>query len=459
MPAVGPTTSVHAAGKDALAAKDAPAGKGALAAKVALAGEDARCAKRMRRTVQAAGKDALAGKDAPAGKGALAAKDARAGEVARCAKGMRSSVQAAGKDALGSDFGIVTFHMAAPITYAEKIGCMLRDSFLKALSLCAAAGKKQVYLDIYSGAKAPVGTALQALGEIPLSFDTLLNPCHDVTLPIFRAIIGENLRQGVIGGTSLGTPCASWSVARHGNEHGGLPPLRDRGAHIYGFPNLSANDHLRVELGNATMRASAFLISDHKSAGVPIMLENGIQSMLWAAPEIAQDIGTTSPHESLPPPPTNMERWRAGQRQNSGHGRQGLVTGEDRDWTADCDGTGPGQGTGRDRTLGTEDRDTTEDKDRTENRDGTEDKGEEKTETGPGVGTTTRQNRDWTADCDGTGPGQGTGRDRTLGAEDRDTTEDKDRTENRDRTEDKDEDKTKTEQGLGTTTRRNRVKT
>ena len=53
VPAVGPTTSVHAAGKDALAAKDAPAGKGALAAKVALAGEDARCAKRMRRSVQA----------------------------------------------------------------------------------------------------------------------------------------------------------------------------------------------------------------------------------------------------------------------------------------------------------------------------------------------------------------------------------------------------------------------
>ena len=43
---------------------------------------------------------------------------------------------------------------------------------------------------------------------------------------------------------------------------------------------------MRVDIGNMTMRASADYITANVEAKVPAVLENGVQSMLWNAPEI-----------------------------------------------------------------------------------------------------------------------------------------------------------------------------
>ena len=51
---------------------------------------------------------------------------------------------------------------------------------------------------------------------------------------------------------------------------------------------------MKVQLGNATMRATAELIQECNMKAVPCLLENGATSMLWAAPEIKTQMAEAS---------------------------------------------------------------------------------------------------------------------------------------------------------------------
>ncbi len=146
-----------------------------------------------------------------------------------------------------------------------------------------AAQKKgqRVFLEFWSGKEA-ITNQWRACGYEVLSFDTLTNPAFDLVDEKVQAVVMRYLRRGRISAVFQGTPCSSWSTARHGRP----PPLRDRKEGIYGLPNLSKADAERVRLGNATMKATAKIIRACEEAKVPVMLENPINSMLWAAPEV-----------------------------------------------------------------------------------------------------------------------------------------------------------------------------
>ena len=80
----------------------------------------------------------------------------------------------------------------------------------------------------------------------------------------------------------IGLPCNSWSRARH-DINGGGPRSKE---HIFGIPNLSPADSLRVALGNNTLYFACSIIRLCKKFGAPICLENPATSLVWQVPAL-----------------------------------------------------------------------------------------------------------------------------------------------------------------------------
>ena len=85
----------------------------------------------------------------------------------------------------------------------------------------------------------------------------------------------------------LATQCSSWSRARHGPIGSSWGPIRSK-QHILGLPNLLPRDLVKVKLGNLQMYKTADIIRCCIKFGVPCMLENPINSMLFQAFPIAK---------------------------------------------------------------------------------------------------------------------------------------------------------------------------
>ena len=146
-------------------------------------------------------------------------------------------------------------------------------------------GHKGFYLDLFSGKKKLVTQELRKQGVHAVAFDTLLGPEFDLCNQDVKAAIINYIKNGKILGIACASPCGSWSAARHGTPSSGCPPpLRGRGLEeIYGLPGLSARDQTRVIIGNATMRATADYVKEMIVAKRPVVVENGITSMLWCS--------------------------------------------------------------------------------------------------------------------------------------------------------------------------------
>ena len=95
----------------------------------------------------------------------------------------------------------------------------------------------------------------------------------------------------LVGAAMIHAPCETWSSARHGRPGDGTPvPLRDRKTHIWGIPGLSKMDQLKLEEGNHITRACLMYRDLFRRHHVPCGLENGDLSMLWAVPEVADEM-------------------------------------------------------------------------------------------------------------------------------------------------------------------------
>ena len=80
----------------------------------------------------------------------------------------------------------------------------------------------------------------------------------------------------------LHNPCETWRLCP--------APLRDRKEHIWGIPGLSVKDQLKLEEGNRITRACLAYRDLFRRHHVPSGLENGDLSMLWAVPEVADEM-------------------------------------------------------------------------------------------------------------------------------------------------------------------------
>ena len=161
--------------------------------------------------------------------------------------------------------------------------CRLKTEFRKALK-AARNHNKTLYLDLFAGVQG-ISSELVKTGEACLSFEISLGPCYDLTNRKVLMIIDGWISSGCIDGVWLATPCTSWSRARHGPVDSNWGPIRNND-NLYGLPNISEKDKVKIRCGNATMFSSARIIRKCIRCRVPCFLENPAGSMLWLAPPI-----------------------------------------------------------------------------------------------------------------------------------------------------------------------------
>ena len=152
-----------------------------------------------------------------------------------------------------------------------------------ALSVSKRSDRYQVVIELFSGS-GHLGKYANRKGWGCICFDISHGPHHDLLNPVVQSVIRSWIHAGLIAFVWLGTPCNSWSRARHDINGGG--PRNNQ--HIWGLPNdqLSVADQERVRLGNATLRFSVSVVKLCLSYSIPCCLENPATSMLWNAPPL-----------------------------------------------------------------------------------------------------------------------------------------------------------------------------
>lgn len=165
----------------------------------------------------------------------------------------------------------------------------------EALKLLASAKKEQkkLFLDLCGGEGAVARRAQKHHGLIGVGMDWKKGPIHiDLKRScIYNYVEKEMVEEGLVGAAMIHAPCETWSSARHGRPGDGTPvPLRDRKTHIWGIPGLSKMDQVKLEEGNHITRACLMYRDLFRRHHVPCGLENGDLSMLWAVPEVANEM-------------------------------------------------------------------------------------------------------------------------------------------------------------------------
>jgi len=146
-------------------------------------------------------------------------------------------------------------------------------------------GHYHIFLECYAGT-GRVSSAIRSRGWGRVAFESDVSLHFDLLHPDVRSLIRGWVSGGCIAGLFFGTPCGSWSIARHGPFGSHWGPLRSR-KHIMGLPGLPPRDNAKIRLGNATMRQTADPIKLADSMGIPVALENPASSRLFVAPAIA----------------------------------------------------------------------------------------------------------------------------------------------------------------------------
>ena len=168
-------------------------------------------------------------------------------------------------------------HLLSPDQQVSKLKMILE----RALRHSLRQGRRQVCLELFSG-KGGISQAFCKRGWGVVSVD--LNQGFDLTCKLVVDLITGWISSRVVAAVWLGTPCSSWSRARHDIDGHG-PRTR---SHIHGCPGLGPLDEERIKIGNQTMKVSARFIQCAKLANIPCGLENPDSSMLWLAPEISK---------------------------------------------------------------------------------------------------------------------------------------------------------------------------
>jgi hypothetical protein len=162
--------------------------------------------------------------------------------------------------------------------------------FIENFERCAAKNPtKKVFLDMYSG-EGGVGARAEAQHDlVSVPMDWLNDPGWNLHVPGVIGCLEKQVKAGRVKAGHLHTECGSWTPARHGKEGDSCPkPLRDRGANIWGFQGMSAKDQRKIELGNRDAYFTIQMVKIFLKNDVPISLENGINTMLWAAPGLKE---------------------------------------------------------------------------------------------------------------------------------------------------------------------------
>ena len=147
----------------------------------------------------------------------------------------------------------------------------------------------RVALELFAGS-GRLSQALIKQGVPSISIDVCSDSRLDLTSTPLINFIQHLICCGHISFVWLGTPSNSWFLARRGLAGGYAAggPLRTN-QFLYGHPEALAreDDKYKIALGNATMRASAGIISTCIRHDVPCALENPCGSRLFRVRPIA----------------------------------------------------------------------------------------------------------------------------------------------------------------------------
>jgi hypothetical protein len=197
---------------------------------------------------------------------------------------------------LASDYGMISATPSSGLPCSDEARIQIVSDVLReAVQQAKGSG---VFFDLFSGPRAPVTQALKRQGNVCVPFDTLLGHAYDLCAEGVVNLLLAWIESSNVAGISIALPCGSWSSARHGGPGNTCPPpLRERTKkNIYGFKKLSPKDRMRVRLGNATMRSGAVIISKAREYKIPTVMDNGILSMIWYAPEIRSQLSAAVLH-------------------------------------------------------------------------------------------------------------------------------------------------------------------
>ena len=134
-----------------------------------------------------------------------------------------------------------------------------------------------------------------------LSFDITNGPEYDLLRPAVQSLILGWIRGGCVLGAWLGTPCTTFSRARH-------PALRTNTA-LWGKKGLSSSDSAKVRVGNACLRFSLSVIRLGLVLLVPVFLENPATSMIFSIPTMCRYAKAAS-HNFVTDYCQHGARWR-----------------------------------------------------------------------------------------------------------------------------------------------------
>jgi len=146
------------------------------------------------------------------------------------------------------------------------------------MSISRASGLRVVGLELFSGSGG-LSKALERLGLGCVRLDHRL--IIDVTLPVVMDTIIGCIRSRVAVACWLGPPCASWSRLMQIFQ-----PIRSI-IHIYGLPDASPSDLVKLHAGNTTMRCTARIIRCCIRMNILCITENPDTSLFWSAPPIS----------------------------------------------------------------------------------------------------------------------------------------------------------------------------
>ena len=144
--------------------------------------------------------------------------------------------------------------------------------------------RRRLFLELFSG-RGGVSSQLIKKGHGVLSFEIRAGPQFDLLSPRVEKIITGWITSGCVAGVWFGTPCSSFSRARHGPEGSSWGPIRNA-SHIWGISNFSSRDKAKIQLGNACAKLSCRITTLCNSLGVPVLFENPRTSMLWKVPPL-----------------------------------------------------------------------------------------------------------------------------------------------------------------------------
>ena len=148
--------------------------------------------------------------------------------------------------------------------------------------------RRLVFLELFAGA-AGVSQQLRAKGFAVMSFDTKAGPEYDVLRKAVEKLTLGWMSSGCVAGIWLGTPCTSWSRARHGLPGTSWQPLRSPEA-LDGLPHLEGIDFAKIQHGNITFRFSLRIIRAAALRGISVALENPHSSFMWSHPALQKEL-------------------------------------------------------------------------------------------------------------------------------------------------------------------------